>query len=404
MIITPKSTKKTHKCLPSPSHNPKKKFCSICAIFITTETPPKTYIRSKKMQTLSKHSHHPPQTYLTTLSKTKPQNHNFSKNPTYLSSRKKYIKILKKIFKSLSYKNITLYLALKYIDEVFAICQIKKKEENLIVFVSFCIAAKLHESKDDLINLDQAVAYLNFEYSKEQLENCEKVILKHILGFDLNLKTAYDFLVFFCFCGVVCRQDFGGVLGEEVLEVFEWVCFMLLEFCLEIYECYSRGPGFVAASCVFAARKIFGFEVWGQDLEVLSGFGYEELKKNSKLLIKTISIENSYFLSKIFKKVSILKSNIGVLLKKSKIVKNSSLYHQNENQNNLNKNLKTKNDSFIKNFDSKINLNIHKSNNVKNNSLSNQESNVENSNDLKINSTFAETPNNQIFSEGESST
>lgn len=406
MFISAKVSNENHRCFYDKDQSDKIKFCLICGIFLSSEKgSTKKFFRSKKMEKENSFFGINSNFYLTKMHKNKSINRYYSKNPNYLQKRKKFINAIKKIINSLSYSQITLYLAVAYVDIIFSICKIKQEEEDLVVFSSLYVASKLNESSDNLIFLDDAVIYLNYNYSKEQLENCEKVIIKHILKFKVDIQTPYNFLNFFLFCGILHNKElsYSDELKNEQLEIFEWCCLVFLEFSLNIYDFYGFTSDFVAATCIFSAKKIFGFKtVWNKDLENLTGIKSEQLRKNSSFLIKRISDKNFNLLSKILKKVKILKNKISFLLKHTRKQEKNSKGSINENSNNLNTQIispekLSKNFNFENKIDFQIVPNLN--HNQKKSHLICKSNELKNSEHIKTNSVISITEKTEIYDE-----
>ena len=340
MLKQKKNKRSLHNCLSDYNSNNKEgnsKFCDICGILLTQENnSKKKYFRSPKMQCVYFNYGNNSNDYLKKMHLNKSFNRFYKSNPNYLKKRTKFVNQIKYLVKSLKNSNETLHLAVAYVDAIFSICNIKKKEENLIIFTSFYIASKFTSNKEKQIYLKEAVSILNYNYSQEQIENCERIMVKNILNFKVYIKTPYNFLTFFLNCGILHNKEiYQGFISKELLNeqltIFEYCCFYLLDISLLIYDCYGFNSDFVSATCIFTVRILFEFEdIWSKDLEILTSFQFDELHSNHILLIKNINKINPEFIQDIKTNIFQLKKKIFNIIQDKKVFDKNS-----ESSNNL---------------------------------------------------------------------
>jgi len=205
-----------------------------------------------------------------------------------IKHRKELIGWMQGTCQDLSYSLATFYLSVAYLDAIFSLYIVKENQLKLIGYLSIYLAAKMEEEDSKIPTLKQMVKLFKEEFSVEEIINCEKFMCK-ILGFSMNLKTPFSFLMFFFSKGFVSTADLQNLTSADgiskYVENLEKLALFFLDLSSKHYEFYQFTSIAVAATAIACARKCAGVSSWSIDLEKLTFISWESIKDCSQMVL-----------------------------------------------------------------------------------------------------------------------
>lgn len=190
----------------------------------------------------------------------------------------------------------TYYLSIAYVDVVLSKFSVKHAHKQLIGMVCVYLAAKVIENKKRIPPLENYLHVAECLFNSDQFFTCESFIC-NMLGFKMNLPTAFDFVHFFAGRGFVCEEDLQNFasdmcLREQTASCAERITLLLLEFCVRWYAFTQFKPSVVAVACMVWARKILSLRPWLPELESLTKLSIENVATCMDLLQTKFQIDS----------------------------------------------------------------------------------------------------------------
>lgn len=196
---------------------------------------------------------------------------------------------------NLSFSLTTFYLSVAYVDAILSLYTVKQQQLKLICYICVILAAKMEETDRKIPSLKQTVAMLNHEYTAQDIMAREKLVL-NILGFQLNLKTPFIFLVLFFTKGFLSEADMQGVPIQDNLPAYihniENLAWFFMDMMVRNYEYYQFTSIAVAAAALTCARICAGIRAWSADLERLTFVSWDAIQECLRMLF--CSFESEY--------------------------------------------------------------------------------------------------------------
>ncbi|XP_063236436.1 cyclin-A1 isoform X2 [Bacillus rossius redtenbacheri] len=166
----------------------------------------------------------------------------------------------------------TLHLAVSYVDRFLSYMSVMRAKLQLVGTAAMFVAAKYEEIYPPDVN--EFVYITDDTYTKSQVLRMEHLILK-VLAFDMSVPTTYAFLTIYC--------SFVE-LPETVVNLALYLCELSL---LEADPYLEYLPSEKAAAAVAVARHQQGLEAWSAELERVTGYSLQQLRRCIASLGKT---------------------------------------------------------------------------------------------------------------------
>ena len=175
----------------------------------------------------------------------------------------------------------TFYLSVAYLDAVFSLSVIREEQLKLIGYISIYMAAKMEEEDSKIPTVQQAVKMFRDEFDQEEIIKWEKFLFR-VLGYSMNLKTPFSFLMFFFSKGFVCGLDLQGLENQEdvynYIDNIEKLAIFFMDCCVKNYHFYQFTSIAIAATAISCARECVGVKSWSIDLEKLTFISSDSIK------------------------------------------------------------------------------------------------------------------------------
>ncbi|XP_034944617.1 G2/mitotic-specific cyclin-A [Chelonus insularis] len=168
----------------------------------------------------------------------------------------------------------TLYLAVSYVDRFLSYMSVVRAKLQLVGTAAMFIAAKYEEIYAP--DVGEFVYITDDTYSKKQVLRMEHLILR-VLSFDLTVPTPLTFLKDLCI---------SNNLSEKVLFLAMYLCELSL---LEADDYLQFLPSHLAAAAVAVARHTLQEEAWPHELELSTGYSFQDLKECIRCLCETFA-------------------------------------------------------------------------------------------------------------------
>ncbi|KAF7997852.1 hypothetical protein HCN44_009250 [Aphidius gifuensis] len=168
----------------------------------------------------------------------------------------------------------TLYLAVSYIDRFLSYMSVVRAKLQLVGTAAMFIAAKYEEIYPP--DVGEFVYITDDTYSKKQVLRMEHLILR-VLSFDLTVPTPLPFLRDYCIT---------NNLSDKILYLAQYLCELSM---LEADPYLQYLPSHLAAAAIAVARHTLQEEAWPHELELSSGYSFNQLRQCISYLSKTFS-------------------------------------------------------------------------------------------------------------------
>lgn len=135
---------------------------------------------------------------------------------------------------------------------------------------------------------------LNHEYTPKDIMTREKLVLS-ILGYQLNLKTPFTFLMFFFAKGFISDADLQGLDNQadisRYIQNIENLALFFIDMMVKHYEYYQFTSIAVAAAALTCARICVGIRAWSTDLERLTFVSWDAIQECLQMLFSSFESE-----------------------------------------------------------------------------------------------------------------
>jgi hypothetical protein len=190
------------------------------------------------------------------------------KVPMYAYVRPEFVGIMEDLAKQHRVKVETLNLAVRCMDEIFTIADIKKSEIRLIIFTCFHLAVKFTEHYELVLPVKRITSYLFHEFSASQVIEAEHIVFK-LLGYSLHRESPLNFVQIFLALHLDShRANELAALSKEIAEMVRH------DYNLNFFQPYK-----VAAAILFYSRLALGLEPWPLEYGGLSGLSFMQIRQ-----------------------------------------------------------------------------------------------------------------------------
>ena len=121
----------------------------------------------------------------------------------------------------------------------------------------------MYQNDCKIPTIDSIIKQLKGKYSKQEFLSFEHTVFFDILKCNANVTTSFDFSKEFLYRGILSGKEIGWKIlskehSYELVNFFEKIVDLFVEFASKYYEFYFFKTSVVAASSIACARKIFG--------------------------------------------------------------------------------------------------------------------------------------------------
>lgn len=190
----------------------------------------------------------------------------------------------------------TYYLAVSYLDVIFAHYSLNKSQSRVCAYSAVILAAKLEEKVDRIPQMSEAIEYFENAFDEKTFLHYEDVIFR-CLSFQLNVKTPFTLMNAYLTLGVVTDEECLRVVAKEQLEEFvsflEHLAGFFLEIAIQNYEFNKFSSQVVAAASIVCAKRCLGLDAFGaQSLNNLR-LEWSDLEACVEQLLHSTRLSNS---------------------------------------------------------------------------------------------------------------
>ena len=229
-----------------------------------------------------------------------------------IQHRESLIAWMRKICQNLQYSLNTFYNSVAYLDAIFSLYIVKECQIKLVGYICVFISAKLEEDDCKIPTIEQTTRMFKNEYGQAEIINCEKFVCR-ILSYNLNLKTPFNFLMFFCSKGFIqikeLKEGPGIKCFEKQIEMVEKLALFLADITARYYDFYQFTSIAIAAAILACSRECHGMQPWNTHLQRLTYVSCDSLSDCRDLIYKFFELNHKEQFYEYFpnKKMSIIK-------------------------------------------------------------------------------------------------
>lgn len=207
----------------------------------------------------------------------------------------------------------TYYLAVSYLDVVFAHYSLNRSQSRVCAYSAVILAAKLEEKVDKIPQISDSIEYLNNNFDEKMLMHYEEVIFR-CLSFQLNVKTPFTLMNAYLTLGVVTEEEYlqayPGEQAEQVVSYLERVTGHFLEIATQNYDFNQFSSQVVAAASIACAKRCLGLDAFGpQSLRILR-LEWSDLEACVKKLLQSARETNSDCYRKYSREIQFIEDEI----------------------------------------------------------------------------------------------
>jgi hypothetical protein len=289
-----------HECLSANGLSERCRFCLTCGIYIPSslgvqKNPSSSHFYRSRRFNMRDPTCSNSNNILEQMISKQSVNRYYNVSAHNLQKRSPLIEWMQSLCQNLQYSLTTFYLAVAYVDAIFSLYIIKESQIKLIGYIAIYMSAKMEEEDSKIPTIKQAVKMFKDEFSEEEIVNCEKFMFR-ILGYNMNLKTPFSFLMFFFSKGFISGGDLQGLTSQEQIysyvENIEKLALFFMDLSVKHYDFYQFTSIAIASTAIACARKCVGVKSWSVDLEKLTFVSWEAIKDCRQMLFKLF--ESSY--------------------------------------------------------------------------------------------------------------
>jgi hypothetical protein len=290
-----------HLCRANNSPSDRCQFCNICGVYISGENNTSVYVRSERFTGKDLYLANS-NNILEQMILKQSNNRYFNVQAHNLNQRLEMVEWMQAVCEKMEYSLSTFYFAVSYLDAIFSLYVIQESQLQLIAFMSIIMAAKMEESESKIPTIRQSARMCGGDTKEQDIVNCENFIFK-ILGYNLSVKTPFQFLVFFFSKGFMLKSELNflvlsatesksmnviqGDLEDQCICKVEKVALFFIDHSIKQYEFYRFTSVAIAATAISCARKCMGLSSWSEDLERLTCVSRQAINECREIMVES---------------------------------------------------------------------------------------------------------------------